>query len=75
MARLSINPVRESAAATGGDLPPGDPGAAIRGYRCARRRLVARVAVTALGGWASGLMLALLATSALLAGVVSLTAG
>ena len=65
---------RGAAGATDGAASPPDPGAAIHGYRCARRRLVARLAVSALGGWASGLMLALLGTSALLAGVVSLSA-
>ena len=66
---------RGAAGASGGAASPPDPGAAIHGYRGARRRLVARLAVSALGGWASGLMLALLGTSALLAGVVSLSAG
>ena len=54
---------------------PEDPGRTITGYRAARRRLVARVAVSGAGAWASGLMLALLATSALVAGAVGLAAG
>lgn len=62
---------------------PDDPAQAIRGYRGARRRLVARVAIGATsrsagalstGAWASGLMLALVATSALVAGAFSLAA-
>ena len=52
-----------------------DPGRAIAGYRGARRRLVARVAVSGVGTWASGLMLALLVTSALLAGAFGLATG
>jgi hypothetical protein len=54
---------------------PDDPGRTITGYRGARRRLVARVAVSGVGVWASGLMLALLATSALVAGAFGLAAG
>ena len=54
---------------------PDDPGRTITGYRGARRRLVARVAVSGVGGWASGLMLALLATSAFVAGAFGLGAG
>lgn len=62
------------------DAPsPGDPEQGIRGYRGARRRLAARIAVSSerrpsTGGWASGLMLALVVTSALLAGAFSLAA-
>ncbi|MBK1698516.1 hypothetical protein CKO21_14805 [Rhodovibrio salinarum] len=50
-----------------------DPGQSIQGYRAARRRLVARVAVNPVGVWATGVMLALVATSALVAGVFSLS--
>ena len=52
-----------------------DPGQTIAGYRGARRRLVARLAVSGVGPWASGLMLALLATSAVIAGAFGLAAG
>jgi hypothetical protein len=52
-----------------------DPGQAIAGYRGARRRLVARLAVSGVGPWASGLMLALLATSAVIAGAFGLATG
>ncbi|MBK1670142.1 hypothetical protein CKO28_19075 [Rhodovibrio sodomensis] len=63
----------------GPDAPrPCDPAQAIRGYRGARRRLVVRVAIgsrgRSTGAWASGLMLALVATSALVAGAFSLAA-
>jgi hypothetical protein len=54
---------------------PDDPGRAIAGYRGARRRLVARLAVSGIGPWASGLMLALLATSALIAGAFGIATG
>ncbi len=54
---------------------PDDPGRAIAGYRGARRRLVARVAVSGVGPWASGMMLGLLATSALIAGAFGFVTG
>ena len=59
----------------GGGGAPDDPGRTLGGYRGARRRLVARVAVSDIAGWAAGLMLVLLATSALIAGAFSFPAG
>ena len=52
-----------------------DPGETIVGYRGARRRLVARVAVSGVGPWASAVMLAPVATSALVAGAFGIATG
>ncbi|MDZ7713108.1 MAG: hypothetical protein U5L06_08325 [Rhodovibrio sp.] len=54
---------------------PEDPGRAIEGYRGAQRRLVVRVAVSGVGPLASGLTLALLATSALIAAAFGVATG
>jgi len=54
---------------------PEDPGRTIEGYRGARRRLVARVAISGVGPWASAVMLALVATSALVAGAFGIATG
>jgi len=75
MARADRSAGDTRAARAGGNGGPDDPGRTLRGYRGARRRLVARVAVSDIAGWAAGLMLVLLATSALIAGAFSFPAG
>ena len=74
MARADRSAGDTPAARAGGDGAPDDPGRRLRGYRGGRRRLVARVAVSDAAGWAAGLMLVLLATSALIAGAFGLSA-
>jgi hypothetical protein len=70
-------PISGQGVACDGDLDgrKADPGWETQGYRGARRRLVVRLAMSPSVGWGSGLMLALLATSALIAGVFSLSTG
>ena len=75
MARAERSGGDTRAPGAGGDGAPDDPGRTLHEYRGARRRLVARVAVSDVGGWASGVMLVLLATSALIAGAFSFSAG
>ena len=75
MARAD-RPARQATATQGHRVgEPDDPGQAIAGYRGARRRLVARLAVSGAGPWASGLMLALLATTAVIASAFGLATG